>query len=822
VQTWLLSGALLAAAVGNSTDTRLIAQQPEASGPDAAVAALSSPHPLFASYCLSCHNSRLRTAGLAFDVPGIADIGTHAETWERVLEKLRMGAMPPPGLPRPQRAEVDAVTSWLETELDRASTRRLNPGRPGSVHRLNRSEYQNAIRDVLALEFDVESLLPVDDADKNGFDNVANALSVSPALLERYLAASRRLSRLALGIPPVGPVTDTYKAPTLLDQNVQVSDDLPLGSRGGFAVRHYFPVDGEYSVRVRLRRQLYDYIVGLGSPHRLEVRVDGALVLAATVGGADHGTPPPASFAGEIFGDPTWENYALTADAKLNARFKAKAGRSTVGVSFVSRRAEIEDGVVPPPRASGRQEERDEMLEGNPSIDSVLIDGPYAVDGPGDTPSRRTIMLCTPATLAEELPCARRILTAIARHAYRRPVTERDLGPLLDFFDQGRHDGGFESGLQFAIERILVDPNFLFRVEREPSGAARGTPYRLTDLELASRLSFFLWSSIPDDKLLEVATQGRLKDPAVLEQQVRRMLASPLAREALTDNFVAQWLAIRPIKNVAPSDAEFPAFDDNLREAFQQETSLFVEKTLRDDASVLDLLTANYTYVNERLARHYGIPDVHGPRFRLVTLPDDQRTGLLSHGSILTITSYPNRTSPVLRGKWLLDNVLGTPPPPPPPNVPPLPEASARGTSASVRARLEVHRKNPTCAACHAPMDPLGFALEHFDAIGGWRTMAEDGNPVDASGSLPDGTRVEGLAGLRDVLMTRREQFVGTLTGKLLSYAIGRGLEFYDRPVVRRIARESRADDYRWSSLILGIAQSAPFQMRVSGGDGQP
>jgi hypothetical protein len=772
---------------------------------------------MLTSHCVACHNTRLRTAGLALDAPDMADVAQRPEVWERVLQKVRMGAMPPSGMPRPEKAVLDAFVSWLEDELDRASVNHPNPGRTAALHRLNRSEYRNAVRDLLGLDVDVDSLLPVDDADKNGFDNVAANLSVSPALLDRYLSAARRLSRLALGIPPVGPSTDTYKAPILLDQNGPVSDDLPFGSRGGLAIQHYFPVDGEYRISVRLRRQLYDYVVGLGSPHRIEARIDGALVLDATVGGT-RGTPPPASFVGEVFGDAEWEQYALTADAGLEARFRAKAGLRTVGVTFISRQAEVEDGVTPP-KGSGRQEERDEMLEGNPSIDSVSIDGPNVVDGPGDTASRRAILVCVPKVAAEEAGCARRILSSIARRAYRRPVTDREVEVLIGFFEEGRKGGTFENGLQFGIERILADPNFFFRVEREPTRIAPGTPYRLSDFELASRLSFFLWSSVPDEELLQAASDGRLTDPAVLGRQVKRMLATPEARTALTHNFAAQWLQLRQLRNISPSD-EFPEFDENLRQAFERETMLLVEHTLREDSSVLDLIGANYTFVNERLARHYRIPNVRGQRFRRVVLEGNQeRGGLLGHGSILTVTSYPNRTSPVLRGKWLLENILGTPPPPPPPDVPGLPDQGVGGAKASVRERLEQHRRNPTCAACHAPMDPLGFALEHYDAVGAWRITGEGGAPVDASGRLPDGATVDGLKGLQSLLLSRPEQFAGTVTAKLLSYALGRELEYHDMPVVRRIVRDSASSGYRWSSLITGVVNSASFQMRMSRGD---
>jgi hypothetical protein len=799
-----------------AADGRLSAQQPIAPSPLASQA----PHEaVVRSYCAGCHNQRFRTGGLAFDALEMSDVGTRADVWEKVFQKLRMGAMPPPGLPRPDKPTLDAFTAWLETELDLSAARAPNPGRTGSVHRLNRFEYRNAVRDLLGLDVDVDALLPVDDADKNGFDNVATMLSVSPALLDRYLSAARKLSRLALGIPPVGPTTDTYKSPLLLDQNGATSEQLPFGSRGGFAVQHYFPVDGEYVIKVRLRRQLYDYIVGLGSPHRIEVRVDGERVLASTVGGAASGTPPPASFVGEVFGDPTWEKYALGADAGLETRFRARAGSRIVGVAFLSRLTSAEDGVQPP-KGSSRLEERDEMLEGNPAVDSLAIDGPYSVDGPGDTPSRRTILSCTPTSVSAEPGCARQILSALARRAYRRPVTETETGILLRFFEDGRKEGSFDAGLQFAIERVLADPNFFFRIERDPANVAPDTAYRLSDLEIASRLSFFLWSSVPDNELLDEAVTGRLKEPAALEHQVRRMLASPRARAALVDNFVAQWLQLRPLRSATPSDTEFPDFDDNLREAFRQETDLFVASTLQEDRSVTELLSANYTFVNERLARHYQIPNVHGPRFRRVTFDEDgRRGGLLAHGSILTVTSYPNRTSPVLRGKWLLENVLGTPPPPPPPDVPSLPERGEGGKAASVRERLEQHRKNPVCASCHAPMDPLGFALEHYDAIGAWRTTGEAGSPVDSSGTLPDGARVDGLKGLRELLVSRREQFAGALTEKLLSYAIGRGLEYYDLTAVRRIVRESAADDYRWSSLILGVVRSVPFQMRRSRGE---
>ena len=771
--------------------------------------------PVLNRYCVGCHNERLRTAGLALDTMDPARVGEHPAAWEKVVRKLRTGAMPPAGRRRPDAATYETVASALENALDRAAAAAPNPGRT-TVHRLNRREYENAVRDLLALDIDASALLPADNADL-GFDNMADILSVSPALLDRYIFAARRISRLAVGDPDIEPTTATYVVPAMRFQDLRMSEDLPFGSRGGIAIRHNFPLDGDYEVSIRLQRQLYDYVRGLQNRQQLEVRLDGERVALFDVGGAP-GTPPPRTFAGAVLGDRTWEEYALHADEDLSVRLSARAGPRVLGVSFVQGRSE-RDGVLQP-RATGkvlaiaeRWSSPSEAPEA--AVEEVRIAGPFDAGGSGETPSRERLLVCRPAAAAQEEPCAREILSAIARRAFRRPVTETDLATLLGFFAAGRRTGGFETGIQRALESILVDPEFLFRVERDPVDTRPGTIHSVSDLEFASRLSFFLWSSIPDDELLDVAVRGDLRDPDVLRGQVQRMLADSRA-QSLVDGFVLQWLALRTLSSVVPTPELFPEWDDNLREAFRRETELFVASQIREDRSVLDLVRADYTFANERLAEHYGIPNVYGSRFRRVTFPDGVRGGLLGHGSILTVTSYPTRTSPVLRGHWLLSHMLGAPPPPPPPDVPALPDRGEGGRPASVRERLEQHRENPVCANCHAPMDPLGFALEHFDAIGKWRETGEAGDPVDASGVFPDGSGFEGLAGLKAMLLSRHEQFVWTVTEKLTTYALGRGLEYYDMPAVREIIREAASDDYKWSSLVLGIVESAPFQMRRS------
>ena len=777
-------------------------------------------------YCVACHNARLRTAGLALVGLDPGRAGDHPDVWEKVVAKLRTGAMPPAGRPRPERSTYAAVAASLEAALDRAAAADPEPGRK-AAHRLNRREYVNVVRDLLGLEIDGAALLPPDDVD-HGFDNIADALAVSPALLDRYIFAARRIARLAVGDPTAAPTTETYSLPRMRFQDQRMSEDLPFGSRGGIAVRHDFPVDAEYEIRVRLRRQLYDYVRGLQNRQRLEVRLDGARVAEFLVGGAP-GTPPPRTFAGAVAGDPAWEEYALHADEHLALRVPVRAGSRAVGVSFVQGRTE-RDGVLQP-RATGkvlaiaeRWSSPSEAPEA--AVEHVSVSGPFLATGAGETSARRRLFVCYPTAVSEETPCARDVLARVARRAYRRPLAADDVETLLAFYEAGRAAEGFDGGIRRGLESILVDPEFLFRFEREPAAAAApavpvgsaapaGSIHGVSDLELASRLSFFLWSSIPDDELLDLAAAGRLRDGGVLEAQVRRMLADARA-EALVDGFATQWLALRTLPGVVPTPELFPEFDDNLRQAFARETELFVGSQIREDRGLLDLLRADYTFVNERLARHYGIPNVYGSRFRRVTFDDDSRGGLLGHGSVLTVTSYPTRTSPVLRGHWLLEHMLGAPPPPPPPDVPALPERGAGGRPASVRERLERHRENAVCASCHAPMDPLGFALDHFDAIGRWRTTGEAGEPIDASGVFPDGTAFHGLSGLREVLLDRRAQFVRTVVEKLTTYALGRGLEYYDMPAVRRIVREAAADDYRWSSLVLGIVRSLPFQMRRS------
>ncbi len=767
-------------------------------------------------YCITCHNAKLKTAGLSLDTLKIEDIPANAATWEKVLSKLRSGAMPPAGRPRPDEPTRSAIASYLEATLDRNAAAKSHAG-PPLIHRLNRTEYTNVIRDLLAVEIDSRTLLPADDAGY-GFDNIADLLRVSPALLDRYMLAAQKISRLAVGDPAIRPTVETYRAPKALLQDRRMSEDLPFGSRGGLVVRHYFPLDGEYVLKVRLQR-IFDggviHGLNVGIPEPVEVRLDGVRIKLFTIstelepdGQAREGA------RGNSAQRARQEELLRTADAGLEVRFAAKAGMRLVGVAFPDTTAATE-GVGPTRMPVGNVSFWSRQnTTGVVGVDNVQISGPYHASGPGDTPSRRRIFVCRPSGAQDETLCVRKILSTLARRAYSRSVTDAALEALLQVYEDARSDG-FEAGIQFALEKILVSPDFLFRSERGATAAAPGVAYRLSDFDLASRLSFFLWSSLPDDQLLDLATRGALRQPAVLEQQIQRMVADPRA-DALVTNFGGQWLYLRNMRAKAPDPRRFPEFDDNLREAFQRETELFLASQIREDRSVLDLLTANYTFVNQRLARHYGIPKVYGDHFRRVTLSDGTRGGLLGQGSILTVTSQPTRTSPVLRGKWILENFLGAPPPPPPPNVPDLEEAGVGGKPASLRERLEQHRKSPACSTCHAQMDPLGFALENFDAIAKWRTTDETKTPIDASGVLPDGTRFEGVAGLRSALLARREQFVGTVTQKLFTYALGRGLEYYDMPAVRAIVRDAAVHDYRWSAIITGIITSTPFQMRLN------
>ncbi len=792
-------------------------------------------------YCVTCHNERtvngegrpasplvgqLRAVGLTLDTLDLADVGGHAAEWERVVRKLRGGVMPPAGRPRPAPAALDGFLDWLEGELDANWAATRDPGRSATFHRLNRTEYRNAVRDLLAVELDADDFLPADDS-SFGFDNIGGILRMSQALMERYLAAARTISRLAVGSPPPALSADTYQAAQDLSQHARV-EALPFGTRGGLYIEHLFPQDAGYDFRIQLtgtRR--------LREAHDLEVTVDGEPVEAFTLG------PPP---------DGASDNPYAQAST-IDFRLAVAAGPREVGVTFYKQPSALVEQVrepFPNPRVAGNA---GGLAGAQPFVQSVTITGPYDAAGAADTPSRERIFSCRPVAAAEEVApgtagdsaaaaaddlaagaaagpaagtadeaaCAREILSRLARRAYRRPVSDDELGVLLDFYRQGRAAGGFDDGVELAIRRLLVSPEFLYRIEADPQDAAPGAPYPVADLDLASRLSFFIWSSIPDDELLAAAEAGRLRDPGELERQVRRLVADPRS-ETLTTNFAAQWLQLRNLETtVRPGDPFSVAFDESLRQSMLRETRLFVDSIVRDDRSVVDLLTAGYTFLDERLAEHYGIAGVTGSRFRRVELPaESPRRGILGHGSVLTLTSHAIRTSPVLRGKWILDNLLGTPPPDPPPNIPALNDQRTQAKRPTVRARLEAHRANPACSACHAMIDPTGFALENFDAIGRWRVVDESFNPIDPSGVLPDGRAFDGVAEMRDALARDPRQFVTTVTEKLMTYALGRGLEHYDMPTLRRIVREAAADDYRFQSVVLGIVTSDPFLMRRS------
>jgi len=753
---------------------------------------------------------------LAVDLDS-ANVGPHAETWEKVVRKLRVGAMPPQGMPRPDRATMDSLAASIETSLDRAAAAGPNPGQP-VLHRLNRTEYANAIRDLLALDVDASDLLPTDDS-SFGFDNIASVLGVSPALIERYLLASGKVSRLAVGDPKIDPIIDTYRVRADFTQNEHI-EGLPLGTRGGVLIHHDFPLDGDYVIKVKLLKSTVDLLFGNNAQDQLlEIALNGERVQTLSIN-PKVAAPPPAPAADKS--QKPKEGFDPAAATKLSmsqpkdnveARIHVNAGPQTVTVAFVQRGyGPVQDLMEPIERSTFDPSDP----KGLPHVLSVAISGPFNPQGSGDTPSRRKIFICHPANASEEIPCGKKIISTLARHAYRRPVSDADLETLLGFYQSGRNKGTFETGIEMALRRILSDPQFVYRFERDPSNAPSDAPYRISDLELASRLSFFLWSSIPDDELLDVAAKGKLHDHAMLEHQVRRMLADPRA-DSLVSNFADQWLYLRNLRSVAPDLEAFPNFDDNLREAFKRETELFFGSIIHEDRSVIDLLNADYTFVNERLAKHYGVPNVFGSQFRRISWPEDSpRRGLLGQGSILTVTSIATRTSPVQRGKWLLENVLGTPPNPPPANVPPLKENKAGAKQLSVRELMEAHRKNEPCAGCHKVLDPLGFALDNFDAVGQWRTVSESGDKIDASGVLADGTKVNGVSDLRAALLSRPSVFAGTMTEKLLTYALGRGLEYYDMPAVRSVTHQAAQNDYRFSSLILGIVESTPFQMRRS------
>ena len=792
VRTVLAASALWICAV--SAVPHAVAPQPAATAPARSQSDLAQT---VKQYCAGCHNARANSAatatGVILDTADLARIPAQAEMWEKVVRQLRAGSMPPPGMPRPDAAAYHALVDHLEGTLDRAAAARPNPGRH-ALHRLNRSEYANAIRDLLGLDVDTSTLLPPDDS-ADGFDNNASLLGVSPALLERYLSAAAYISELAVGNPRIMAGSETYRVRGDASQ-VEQNEDLSPGTRGGLMATHTFPLDGEYVIKVRLLQTNLGSIRGLEFEHQLEITVDGERVLLTPVGGADDYVTSSANAT----------DVVNSLDRRLQARVLVKAGQRPVGAAFL-RRPPIYGGNRLQPFLRTTLIATDHL--GLPHVESMVVTGPFNAGSADGTPSRARVFICTRA----EPACAERIIRKLARRAYRRELTNADVAPLMAFYEQGRRESGFDRGIEMALRAVLVSPKFVFRTEQD-GDVAPGQPHRISDSELASRLSFFLWSSIPDEELLDVAASGRLRQPAVLERQVRRMLADPRSR-SLVGNFAAQWLQFRNLRSTTPDKNLFPDFDDNLRQGFERELELFVGSIAGENRSVLDLMTADHTFVNERLARHYGIPNVYGSRFRRVTMQEDARKGLLGKGGILLVTSHADRTSPVVRGKWILENLIGTPPSPPPAEVPAFPENDPRAPQ-TVRARMERHRASPQCAGCHRGMDPLGLALENFDAVGKWRTR-EAGSTIDASGELGDGTRVDGVVALRKALLARPEVLVGTFTEKLMTYALGRGLEYYDMPAVREIISSAGRDDYRFGSLVLAIVRSVPFQMRTKG-----
>jgi mono/diheme cytochrome c family protein len=790
--------------------------------------AVSSPPAAFspafvATYCSTCHNQRLKTADLLLDVMDVTNVAAAAPAWEKVVVKLRAGLMPPAGLRRPPQAEIDDFASAVETALDRAAEGHPNPGRTETFHRLNRAEYRNAVRDLLGLDLDVSALLPADEI-SYGFDNIAGVLKLSPLLIERYLGAAQRVSRLALGTP-APPNGDLYRIPDQLNQDERL-EGMPLGTRGGKRVDYVAPRDGEYIVKVKLGRGVdYDVPHFLGE-QQLEVSVDGERVqlftMAATPGVALNPERQVAQGAAAAAADPEARKAAQTSrdfDDNWVVRVPLKAGVHEIRATFPVKTGAMAEGFrkpyLKPYLGTGTSDQR-ETREGA-SLRELEIMGPLNPGTAENSPSHRRVFVCHPAKAADEAGCAKTILSTLARRAYRRPVTDEDIRVLLDVYNEGRAGNGFDVGIDMAVQRILVSPSFLFRTELAPATVTNSTPYRISDIELASRLSFFLWSSIPDEELLGLAIQGKLHEPAVLERQTRRLLADPRS-QAFTTNFAGQWLALRRLQDIVPDSYLYPDYGETLAHAFQREAELFFDSIVHEDRPALDLLTANYTFLNEPLAAHYNIPNVKGVNFRRVTLAEDSpRRGLLGKGAILAATALPNRTSPVVRGKWVLQNILGTPPPEPPPNVPSLQENGEKVTKVStLRARLEQHRANSVCASCHKLMDPIGFALERFDVVGRYRTYDENFEPIDSSGVYPDGTRIDGLAGLRQVLVNHSRQFLFNVTSTVLTYALGRGVEYYDAPAIRAILREAAPTDYRLSSLIVGVVKSVPFQMRRS------
>ena len=779
----VMAGMLLAAsqAVGN-------AQSSEAAPNQA----------LVKKYCATCHSEKLKTAGLSLETLDLSRVPANADTWEKVIRKLHTGSMPPQGMPRPAQPELDGLVSYLEASIDKVASAKPNPGR-ATLHRLNRTEYANAIKEILGLQIDAAALLPNDD-ESYGFDNIADVLKTSPALIERYMSASWNISRLAVGNLNIVADTTIYRARPDLSQDDHI-EGLPLGTRGGLKFIHNFQLDGEYIFRVRMWRATTDIFRGLKFPNEVEYAIDGKRVGLVRIGGrADE--------------KESEENSGLSAsnlDQRLMLRFPVKAGPHEVVITFLKKTAAQEDDILQPFLRSNVDPVG---YQGQLSVDRVSVNGPLNPTGISNTPSRQKIFICRPAPGLDEVTCAKGILSALARKSYRRPVTEKDSEQLLTFFQKGRNEGkSFDAGIEAGIQLILASPEFLFRFEPDPPNMAADTPYRVNDLELASRLSFFLWSTIPDEPLINLATQGKLKDPAVLNQQVKRMLADAKG-SALTENFAGQWLFLRNLKGMNPDFETFPDFDDNLRQGMRRETELFFNSILAEDRSIMDLMNGDYTFVNERLAKHYGMKGIYGEDFRRVPVTDENRRGILGQASILAVTSVPTRTSPVQRGKWILSNLLGTPPPAPPPNVPALKTSAEAGKVSSLRERMEAHRATPYCAACHKVMDPLGFSLENFDAVGQWRET-DEGAKIDPSGTLYEGTKVTKPADLRKALMARPEVFAGVFTEKLMTYALGRGVEYYDMPTIRAILRDAKPNNYKFSSILMGVINSAPFQMKM-------
>ncbi len=766
-----------------------------------ATSAGSSERALVDRYCVGCHSDKLRTGELTLEKLDLSNPVTHAETWEKVIRKLRTGSMPPQGMPKPDPVAIDKLATYLETSLDKAAMAKANPGR-ATLHRMNRAEFQNSVRDLLGLEIDAAQLLPPDD-ESYGFDNNADVLGVSPVLLEQYVNASAKVARLAVGDPNISPVAATYKTRPDLSQ-LNRMEGMPLGTRGGLLVTHNFPLDAEYTIKMVLARNTVDVIRGLEEVSEVEILIDNARVFLTKIGGkedTDKVTVNPNAMMAEMA-------------TRLTAKVPVTAGPHRVAATFIKKNGAQEDYILQPFLRSTLDPVNEAGL---PHLEAMIVAGPYNATGVSATPSRTKIFTCTPKQSSDEVTCAREIFGKLARQAYRRPVNDRDLEPLLSFYQASRNRGGnFDQGIESGIRMILADPQFIYRFEPEPANVPVGSSYRVSDLELASRLSYFLWSSLPDETLLTLAGQSKLRDNAVLEQQVRRMLADPKA-DALVDNFASQWLFLRNIKNTFPDPQEFPNFDDNLRQDLRKETTMLIGSIFREDRPVLELLDADYTFVNERVARHYGIEGVYGPRFRRVKITDDARRGLLGQASILSVTSHTTRTSPVLRGKWILSNLLGTPPPPPPPNVPALTENTAGATPKSVRERMELHRANPACAVCHKIMDPLGFALENFDATGRWRST-DAGDKIDTSGVLLDGTKVEGPVELRKALLAKPNVFATTFSEKLMTYSLGRGLDYNDMPALRAVVRDAGKQEYKFSSVVMGIVKSVPFQMKQKGG----